>query len=67
MAKREPNRQQITCPVCKQKGLIELSELENPVFSHGQLDTRAENILSGNFKLTHGKLTCECGEPVSIG
>ena len=44
-----------------------LSERENFVHSRGDPETRVENVLSGNFQLAQGKLTCGCGEPVSIG
>lgn len=67
MARRELNRQPITCSACRQKGLVMLSERENFVHSRGDPETRVENVLSGNFQLAQGKLTCGCGEPVSIG
>ena len=66
MARHESYPLQITCSVCGQKGLAEIKERENFVHSRGKEETRVENVLSGNFQLAHGKLTCGCGEPVSI-
>ena len=66
MARFEQCDHEFDCPACGQKGKVKINEPENPVYRPMDTHTSIDAVMSGNFQLFSGKLTCECGAVQSM-